>query len=208
MLHRLLRVAMVSLVLVLGLLGAGPGSAKTGRGAAVARTSAGERSCRAAVQAFYDRYARLVQQDRPTLAPWDRAVKARPASFDRELRRWLAVDAAARARRHDEIVGLDFDPFLNSQDPARVYRVQRIVRGKAGYRAYVHAVYAGKVSRAPSVMPELVQRRGRWTFVNFHYLLDEHLTETADLLSFLKGRDRERREEERKTPRRASPAPR
>ena len=164
--------------------------------AAPTRNRSREASCKAAVQQFYDWYAPLVWQKHRT-APWDRAVKARSSSFDPELRRWLAVDAAARARQPDEIVGLDFDPFLNSQDPARQYRVQRVIRGKSGYRAYVYAVYTGKVNPAPSAIPELALRHGRWVFLNFHFPVDEGATETQDLLTFLKGRDIERRREAR-----------
>ena len=164
--------------------------------AAPARHPSREAACKAAVQQFYDWYTPMVRQERRT-APWDRAVKARSASFDPELRRWLAVDAAARARQPDDIVGLDFDPFLNSQDPALKYRVQRITQVRSGYRAYVHAVYAGKVSPAPSAIPELALRRGRWVFLNFHFPVDERSTETQDLLAFLKGRDAGRRREAR-----------
>jgi hypothetical protein len=179
------------LLVVVALLPVGGAAAPRAAGGS-SRTSS-EVACRAAVQRFYDSYARLVHEENPR-APWDRAVKAYRTSFDPELRRWLAVDAAARARQPDDIVGLDFDPFLNSQDPARQYRVKRISRSKSGMRVYVHAVYAGKVSPAPSVVPELVLRRGRWTFLNFYYPIDGTDIGTLDLLSFLKGRDRERRQ--------------
>jgi hypothetical protein len=77
-----------------------------------------QKSCRNFVQQFYDWYVK-----RPELPP---ALKYRPSAFSPELLRRLKEDGEAQARVRDEIVGLDFDPILYSQDPGGHYVVSRI----------------------------------------------------------------------------------
>jgi len=154
-----------------------------------------EASCRAFVQKFYDQYRSFAQKEHKGRA-CDLAVRARPSLFSPELRRRLEADSAAQARSKEEIVGLDFDPFLNAQDFASRYVVRNVVRHGQGYRAEVYGSNEGKQGTKPDVMPELVRRGSGWMFVSFHYPgADGH--PKSDLLSVL----RQLREDRRKGPR-------
>lgn len=117
--------------------------------------------------------------------PSDLEIKARPGNFSRELRRRLAEDMAAASRNKDEIVGLDFDPYLNSQDMADRYVVRKVVRAGQRYRAEVHAVTEGKQTATPVVIPELVRTGSGWMIVNFLYRNPENAADKSDLLSIL-----------------------
>jgi hypothetical protein len=48
---------------------------------------------------------------------WNLAIKTKSSVFSPQLALALKEDSAAQAKAEGEIVGLDFDPFLNSQDP-------------------------------------------------------------------------------------------
>jgi hypothetical protein len=160
-----------------------------------------ESACRKVVQEFYHWYVpRMMREVR--ISARDQALITRPRNFSLELRRRLTEDGAAAAKSPDEIVGLDFDPFTNSQDPASRYVAKRVYRSGKGYRVEVHGIINGKPNEAPDVIPELVQSRGRWMFVNFHYPA-EGKEPKSDLLGVLK----ELRDARRK-PARRSPAPR
>lgn len=61
------------------------------------------------VQSFYDWYVKAEIDS-------DAALKKKPAYFSPELTKALKADAVAAAKSPGDIVGLDFDPFLNAQD--------------------------------------------------------------------------------------------
>jgi len=103
------------------------------------------------------------------------------SSLDSELACALEADSAAQANALGEIVGLDFDPFLNTQDPYDRYAVGKVTRKGQRCLVDVYGVHSGKRSDRPDVVPELVRRHGSWVFMNFHYP-----RERTDLLSILK----------------------
>ncbi|MCC2671566.1 MAG: hypothetical protein K0Q72_4037 [Armatimonadetes bacterium] len=149
---RRLQVAWVAVALALCAVGVqavstAPRKGRAEAGFTRAHAKASEASCRQAVQAF----------------------RNRPRDFSATLRQGLAEDLAAAKKSPDEIVSLDFEPFVNSQDPASRYVARKVTRSGQSYRVAVHAVVDGKVSETPDVVPELVIWRGHWTFVNFHY---------------------------------------
>jgi hypothetical protein len=76
-------------------------------------------SARAFVERFYSWYVPRALQDNaePT---WRIAIKEKGGKFDPQLTRLLQADSNAQDECED-LVGLDFDPFLNSQDPAQHY---------------------------------------------------------------------------------------
>lgn len=151
-----------------------------------------EAACRNVAQAFYDWYVpRMMREVR--VSARDQALMTRPRDFSLELRRRLAEDGAAAAKSPDEIVGLDFDPFVNSQDPASRYVAKRVYRVGKSYRVEVHGIVDGKVNAAPDVIPELVPSRGRWTFMNFHYPAEgtEPNTSLLEVLRVLRESRRE-----------------
>jgi hypothetical protein len=143
-----------------------------------------EESCRKFVQGFYDWYVpKAAAPDDKNAGPSsDLALKQWRASFSAELYRLLREDSEAQAKA-DEIVGLDWDPFLNTQDPGDPpgdpYVVGSVKRKGESYWVEVYRRSSGKLSEKPLVIPELVFKNGRWIFVNFH-------GESGDLLSALK----------------------
>lgn len=137
------------------------------------------KSPREFVETFYKWYVPQASSDNVT-APWNIAIKNRSSVFSRELGHLLAEDSAAQAWC-EELVGLDFDPFLNSQDPAKSYDVDGISQNGLHYRADVYSVHSGKRSGKPSVSVELMESDGHWIFVNFFY------SDGTDLLTILKS---------------------
>lgn len=171
---------------LIGGVGAAPLSARPGvAGPAKTPASSKEIVCRKAVQEFYDWYLSHLMREAPTPA-MTRELNARTRNFSAELRGHLAEDSAAAAKSPDEIVGLDFDPFVNSQDPAPRYVARKTYRAGKGYWVEVHGVIEGKVSEVPDVIPELVLSRGHWMFVNFHYPAQGADGVRSDLLGVLK----------------------
>jgi hypothetical protein len=98
-----------------------------------------------------------------------------------QLAKLLEEDSAAQAKCRD-LIGLDFDPFLYTQEPAQHYKVGRMVQTKTGYSAYIYRLESGKIADQPDVIADFAQREGHWYFVNFHY------PGGSDLLTQLKSR--------------------
>jgi len=120
------------------------------------------------VQDFYDWYVPKAQGDNNG-APWMIALKEKSSAFDPKLAAALTEDNAAQAKVDDDIAGLDFDPFLNSQDPG-----ERYVVGAAKWKGNmlqvdVYSIASGKKSDKPDVVDDLVKTQGHWQFVNFEY---------------------------------------
>ncbi len=107
----------------------------------------------------------------------DRATSLAP-----DLVRALKADSAAQARATEGVVGLDFDPFLNTQDPDDHYVVGQTTRQGKRSLVEVYSVRSGKRSNKPDVIAELEWQGGLWVFVNFYYP-----NMRTDLLSVLKG---------------------
>lgn len=143
------------------------------------------KSCREFVQGFYDWY---VPKTRKLNAgrSWDLALKYRRAAFSPELVRRLREDSEAQAKVAREIVGLDFDPFLNSQDPDERYVVGNIAAKGDTYWIDVHSLRSGQKSEKPVVVAEVVPEGERCLFVNFHYGKSEQ-PERENLLGVLKS---------------------
>lgn len=131
--------------------------------ASTAQTTQGtEDSCRNFVQEFYKWYLA-----KPS---WPRALKDRPSALSSELFKRLREDYEAQASAQGDIAGLDFDPLLNSQDPAPQYVVGRIkLKGGDTCWADIHAMFSGKTNEKPDVLAEAVNQNGKWQFVNFYY---------------------------------------
>ena len=144
-----------------------------------------QKSCRDFVQEFYDWYAPKTQKLNAGRT-WDLALKYRRSAFSPKLVRRLIEDSEAQARVAGEIVGLDFDPFLNSQDPNERYVVGNIAEKGGSYWAEVHSLRSGQKSEKPVVVPELVLKNRRWLFVNFHYGKSDQ-PEHENLLNVLKN---------------------
>lgn len=120
------------------------------------------------VRQFYNWYVSVAAKEN-TGPPSDLALKYRSNVFSRKLFRALKKDSDASKKASGEIVGLDFDPFLASQDPGKRYQVGKVTREGDSYRVEVFGVWSGKKSAKADVVPEVVRKKGHWLFVNFHY---------------------------------------
>jgi hypothetical protein len=141
-----------------------------------------EASCRAFVQGFYDWYLKATQNK-----SFDVAIKSRKSSFSPVLVAELRADLEASSKEPNEIVGLDFDPVLNSQDPAEKYVAKKVTRTKNTFRVEVFGKGVGGDDRLPAVVPMLEYRRDHWVFTNFIYpggpghKTDDHLSILKEL---------------------------
>jgi len=127
----------------------------------------GLKSAREFVQGFYAWYVPIASGD-TKLTPSDIALNKRRSAFSDELFQRLKEDSNAQSHCN-EIVGIDFDPFLNGQDVAQRYEIGEIKWDGRTYRANVYGIWYGVKDKQSDVVPEFVQSKGRWYFVNFHY---------------------------------------
>jgi len=132
-----------------------------------------EQSCLHFTQAFYNWYTTQVFKSlkaKNGKAAWHAALSYEGNPFSRELTRAL-IESDAEAKTDGDPV-LDFDPILNSQDPANRYVVRSVTSNNGRYWAAVYGVWSRVVSdrgKGPQVVAELMRNDGRWEFVNFHY---------------------------------------
>lgn len=123
------------------------------------------------VRAFYESFAPRGQTS--GLAATDSLLMERPTLFAPALLAALRQDAAARAAAVGEIDGLDFEPFLNSQDPCGRYAVGPAVRSDSAERGAVRVTVRSACDRAsgppPAYTVEVIPHAGSWQFVNFYY---------------------------------------
>jgi len=141
------------------------------------------------VQEFYDWYAPGAEKaaDNNREFSW----RKRASDFDPALLRALKEDEDAQAKAK-EIVGIDFDPFLSSQDPCAPYKVHNVIPKGDRYLVEVDCECENVVVEKPTVTAELVNRDGRWIFVNFRYPGPK--PSGSDLLSILRENRRARRQ--------------
>jgi hypothetical protein len=122
--------------------------------------SAEEQSCKAFVQGFYDWYWNQFAVDpKADHHTYDDALTLRPTVLSENLTRLIKRDDA-RAKAAGGIANLDFDPFLNSQDPTGKYDVVEVsVNG---------AVCRTKLSQR-DIDVESKRNGTGWVFSNIHY---------------------------------------
>ncbi len=152
------------------------------------KTPAANRSeeCRKFVQAFYDWYGPIA--DKQSGGAMETIMKKKGSLFSNELRTRLLDDSAAQAKAKGEIVGLDFDPFLNTNsDVAKKYLATKVVQKGNDYWVDVYGVFSGKKSATPTVTPAVGFVNGKCVFVNFHYGGKDVLPVNENLISVLKS---------------------
>lgn len=120
------------------------------------------------VQAFYDWYLPLTSRSAPD-PPWEAAVKRRGEDLSPELAGALRADLAAQAETHGAIAGLDFDPFLDTQDPCERYSAAAASLRRGRYLVPVYAVCSGERSTRPAAVVLLRFRHGRWRIMDLDY---------------------------------------
>jgi hypothetical protein len=104
--------------------------------------------------------------DKTGLRPWDIAISSK-RNFDPRLVQALQEDSTASDKFPNEIVGLDFDPFLNSQNPADRYRAEKVDEQNGSFLVEVYSVSGSKKELA--VIAEVKKLDGKLIFVNFRY---------------------------------------
>jgi hypothetical protein len=141
---------------------------------------AGQKQAADFVRKFYDWYVPIahkpLKEDSSNVA-----IAKRGALFDPPLLKALKEDAEAARNSPGDIVGLDFDPFLNSQDPDDKYVVGGVTETDGLYRVDVYGIRKGKKRETkPNVVAEVKPAKDSFVFTNFRYGAD------GDLVAILK----------------------
>lgn len=125
-----------------------------------------EQSCRAFVQKFYDWYWNQFadKADNPSfdehqLHGYHEVVRLHPPVLSLELIRLFKRDERLSKAAHG-IANLDFDPFLNSQDPEGKYLVISATAVNGQCQAHIERGH---------LAAELKKFGSTWIFTNFHY---------------------------------------
>lgn len=143
-------------------------------------------SAQAFVQKFYDWYLQEGKREQ-AMDPLVSALKEKPELFDAPLAKALNEDLAASAKSPDEVVGLDFDPFLNAQDTCDPYTTGKVSRDGDSYQVQVFGHGCSDQKPGQSDVTAVVkEKRGSWMFVNFLY------PGNGDLLTVLQALKKER----------------
>jgi len=131
-------------------------------------------SCRKFVESFYAWYVPRVQKtpDLPILA-----LKQKPEAFAPALRSALQADFEASAKVKDDIVGIDYDPFLGSQDLAERYDLRNVAIKNDSCFAEIWGKWPAnpgdRQQPRPDAIAELKLDGETWQFVNFSYPYDD-----------------------------------
>ncbi len=139
--------------------------------------------CGPFVQQFYNWYVAklnaLIKRNSLGLeSALEVTLREKRSSFSSELVKGLKEDLAASKKSHGEIVGLDFDPFLNAQDIAERYLVGKITPKGDHYWVEVFGVWGGQKNSN--------FENGQWIFTNFHYGKTD-IPVNENLVSILQG---------------------
>ena len=136
----------------------------------IARAQSGRESLKSPqefVQSFYNWYGpvALSGKNPPT---WNSVLELKKQEFSPLLIRLLKEDAMAQSKCN-ELMSFDFDPFLNTQEPAERYEVVASSQQGRTLKAEVYAVRFGKRGEKPEVVVKLAQQDGNFQIVNFLY---------------------------------------
>ncbi|TLU51666.1 MAG: DUF3828 domain-containing protein [Chlorobium sp.] len=123
-------------------------------------------SVRKFVQEFYDWYG-IISHKNSKIAPDVRAITEKAKMFSPKLIVALKEDYEASSKHPEEIVGLDWDPFLCSQELEDRYQVGDIKKQGKNYLIELYGVSGGKRNPEPNVIAEVAQIGTQWIFVNF-----------------------------------------
>src|SRR5690348_11099616 len=137
------------------------------------------------VQGFYTWYMKEEKNEHEVSLD-DVAIKTKPKWFSDAIVRGIEDDEAASAQRPDEVVGLDFDPFLNSQEDCEPYKVGKATVAGSLYQVEVFGQCQDSSPKQPDVIAVVEKHNGAWVFVNFLYPGD------GDLFSELGALKKER----------------
>lgn len=142
-------------------------------------------SARAFVQDFYNSYVREVKRGHRESSEAI-TLRTQTSLFSTPLADALKADLAASARSPEEVAGLDFDPFLNSQELCEPYKVGKATLDADTYKVTVYGSCPDKPGQ-PDVIAAVQKSGDAWIFVNFFYPGD------GDLLGVLEQLKRDRK---------------
>jgi hypothetical protein len=125
-------------------------------------------ACRKFTQEFYDWYVPFTKKRMQQPAS-NVALQRKPEVFSPALLKALKADAEASARVKDDIVGLDFDPFLSSQDPSSRYEARGVTWQGEKCSVEVWSASPATKSKKPDAVADVMFVRGHWEFQNFRY---------------------------------------
>ena len=148
-------------------------------------TGADTDSAKKFVQDFYTWYLQEEKTDR-NISLDTFAIKTKPQWFSKEIIEGLNEDEAAGAKSPDEVVGLDFDPFLNAQDVCEPYKPGKVTAAGSTYQVEIFGTCPEPNSKQPDVIAVVEKRNGAWVFVDFIY------PSNGDLFSVLQELKKER----------------
>jgi len=130
------------------------------------QNAADEQSCRTFVQKFYDWYwnqfadkANDPNFDSHKLHTYHEIARLRPAVLSPELIRLIRRDEKLQEEAKG-IANLDFDPFLNTQDPEGKYLIDSATVVNGQCRVHIERGHLDA---------ELKRSGSAWVFTNFHY---------------------------------------
>lgn len=126
-------------------------------------------SARDFVREFYNWYLPIALRDNGPGPAWNVVLQQRPSVFGPQLYQALKRDSEAEAQAKGYIVGLEADPFLDSQDPCKHYEVGKVSQKSHVYFVEIYGVCSGKQNGTPDVVAEVTHRGKLWVFVNFIY---------------------------------------
>jgi hypothetical protein len=161
---------------VLLLAGSAVSAAPPAQGDAKSRAQAFARS-------FYDWY---------TEAGQDRNVEVvlllKKDVFTPELYEALKADAEVTSKAEGELVGLDFDPFLNAQEAAYTYELGEAVEQAGDFRIPIYGHWGNQAQpqKHHDLTAQVRCAADGCRFVNFHYPKSKLLLD-RDLASVLKA---------------------
>lgn len=140
--------------------------------AAQSRARQDNELCRQFTQTFYNWYVSKVFEsfDHKDADALLEALDYKPQPFSRELVQGIRTVRGEEKKSHEAI--LDFDPILNTQDPAEHYVVRNVTERNGHFFADIYGVWNKPVpdlGKEPQVVAEMTHIQGRWIFINFHY---------------------------------------
>jgi hypothetical protein len=159
--------AVLGLTLILAPMSASGAPVPASAAAAAYYSEAGARTF---VQGFYGWYAAkvLASSHRQSGFGFIDAVRQRPTWFSPELKRLLEEDVAAASKCKDDVVGLDWDPFLESQETPGSYTVGKVEKTAQGFRVSVDLKDAkARDARNPAAEADVAFVDDHWQFVDF-----------------------------------------
>ena len=126
------------------------------------------------VQGFYAWYKQMGEQ-------YATAVHDSPGFFSPALLSAMQLDLAAQRSHPNEVSGLDWDPFLATQDPCDPYQVTGTTRRGDTILVAVNGMCTGREPRPQQdVIAEVRSVGGRWLFADFRHV-DDHGSLLQDL---------------------------